>query len=276
MWNAARQHWPEYLIEAAGLGVFMISAALFATLLQYPGSPVHSRVQSASLRNVIMALGMGLTAVLIIYSPWGRRSGAHINPAITLTFYVLHKISFWDAAFYILAQFLGGLAGVVLMANLLGPWLADPSVNYVVTIPGTTGLLAAFVAEFVMSFALMMAVLITSNSHRFAHFTGVIAGVLVAAYIAIAGLISGMSINPARTVASALPAHVWTGAWIYFVAPPAGMLFAAETYVRSKRFPQVICAKLHHDYIHRCIFRCGYAQGATATDERVVVPRTAA
>ncbi len=276
MWNAARQHWPEYLMEAAGLGFFMISAALFATLLQYPGSPLHSRIQSTSVRSGIMAMAMGLTAVIIIYSPWGRRSGAHINPAITLTFYVLHKISFWDAAFYILAQFLGGLAGVVLMTKLLGPWMADPSVNYVVTVPSNAGWVAAFAAEFAMSFTLMSAVLLTSNSHRFARFTGVIAGSLVAVFIALAGPISGMSINPARTVASALPAGVWTGAWIYFSAPPLGMLLAAEAYVRSKRFPQVLCAKLHHDYVHRCIFHCGYAQGATATDERVVVPQTAA
>ncbi len=262
-------------MEAAGLGFFMVSAALFAALLQYPGSPLHDRIQGASVRNGIMALAMGVTAVLIIYSPWGRRSGAHINPAITLAFYALHKIGLWDTVFYIAAQFLGGLTGVVLMANLLGPWLADPTVNYVVTVPGKSGWIAALAAEFAMSFVLMMAVLLASNSHLLARFTGLIAGFLVAAFIAVAGPVSGMSINPARTVASAVPAHVWTDVWIYFVAPPLGTTLAAAAYVRAKRFPAVICAKLHHDYVHRCIFHCGYAQGATATDHRVMVPKTA-
>jgi aquaporin Z len=263
-------------MEAAGLGFFMMSAALFATLLQYPGSPLHSRIHSPAVRSGIMAVAMGLTAVAIIYSPWGRRSGAHINPAVTLTFYVLHKIAFWDAVFYILAQFTGGLAGVILMAKLLGPWLADPSVNYVVTVPGKHGWVAALGTEFAMAFGLMMAVLVASNSHRFARFTGLTAGLFVTLYIDVAGPISGMSINPARTVASAVPANVWKDAWIYFVAPPSGMLLAAEAYVRSKKFPQVMCAKLHHDYVHRCIFHCGYAQGATAGSQRLVLPSTAA
>jgi glycerol uptake facilitator-like aquaporin len=120
MVEALRRHWPEYLMEAAGLGLFMVSAAAFGTLLEYPGSPLNRALPDPLFRRAVMGLAMGATAVAIIYSPWGKRSGAHINPAITLTFFRLGKIEGWDAFFYITAQFLGGLAGILLVALVVG------------------------------------------------------------------------------------------------------------------------------------------------------------
>ncbi len=71
------EHWPEYLMEAAGLGIFMISACIFATALEYPGSPLRQSIANPIIRRGLMGLAMGLTAVGIIYSPWGKQSGAH-------------------------------------------------------------------------------------------------------------------------------------------------------------------------------------------------------
>ncbi len=76
VWSAWREHWPEYLIESWGLGTFMISACVFATLLENPDFPFRDAIPSAGLRRALMGLAMGLTAVGIIYSPWGHRSGA--------------------------------------------------------------------------------------------------------------------------------------------------------------------------------------------------------
>jgi aquaporin Z len=94
-----------------------------------------------------------------------------------------------------------------------------------------------------------------------ARFTGLFAAALVALYITFEAPISGMSMNPARTFGSAFSAHVWTALWIYFCAPPLGMLLAAEVYVRLRGTKSVLCAKLHHQNSQRCIFRCGYALG---------------
>lgn len=102
-----RRHWPEYLMEAWGLGTFMISAGLVVALLEYPGSPLHQMLPDAHLHRGLIGVAMGLTAVGIIYSPWGQQSGAQINPAVTLTFLRLGKIAPLDALFYILAQFKG-------------------------------------------------------------------------------------------------------------------------------------------------------------------------
>src|SRR4051794_10239121 len=100
MFRALHRHWPEYLMEAAGLGLFMVSAGLFGTLLGHPESPAVRAITDPLPRRVLMGLAMGLTAVGIIYSPWGKQSGAHLNPATTLMFWRLGKVAGWDAVFY--------------------------------------------------------------------------------------------------------------------------------------------------------------------------------
>ena len=262
MFDALRHHWPEYLMEAAGLGVFMIAAGVGATVLEYPASPVRQAIGDPLTRRILMGLAMGLTAVAIIYSPWGQQSGAHINPSITVIFFRLGKIARWDALFYVVAQFAGGLVGVMLVAVTLGQAFTGSPVNFVATVPGSAGPGVAFMAELVISFCLMMVVLVTTNTQRLARFTGLFAGALVATYIVVAAPFSGMSMNPARTFASALPAQLWTALWIYFAAPPLGMLLAAEGYLRLQAAPRVFCAKLNHHNDKRCIFHCGYKAGA--------------
>jgi aquaporin Z len=219
-----------------------------------------------------MGLAMGLTAVALIYSPWGRRSGAHLNPATTLTFWRLGKVAGADAAWYVLAQGLGGIAGVLAAALFIGPALATPSVHYVATMPGPSGVTPAFLAEVVITFVLMSVVLRVSNTARLAAYTGIFAGALVATYIAIESPVSGMSMNPARSLASAVPAGSWDALWIYFVAPPIGMLLAAELYVRRHGLARVFCAKLHHDTQGPCIFHCRFADMQT---ERPMLKSTA-
>jgi aquaporin Z len=255
---ALTSHWPEYLIEAWGLGTFMISACVFTVLLMHPASPVRQAIPSDWLRRVLIGLAMGLTSMSIVYSPWGKQSGAHLNPSMTLTFWRLGKVAPWDACFYILSQFVGGLAGVLLATVLLGNFIAHPAVNYAVTAPGPSGAAVAFGAELVISFLLMSTVLIVSNTRQIARFTGLFAGILVASYISLEAPLSGMSMNPARSFSSALPAHMWTALWIYFTAPPAGMLLAAQLYLQRNGAHSVACAKLHHQNDKRCIFHCGY------------------
>jgi major intrinsic protein len=141
--NALRAHWPEYLAEAAGLGLFMVSACVFGTLLGHPDSAI----------------------VRALPDPVGRR---------------------------------------VLMGAI---------------------------------------------------------------YISVEAPISGMSMNPARSLASAMAAQAWAPLWIYWAAPPLGMLLAAQVYVTRHGLAQVFCAKLHHDNAKRCIFRCRYAELAAGHPE---------
>jgi aquaporin Z len=217
-------------MEAGGLGLFMVSAGVFGTLLWSPASPVAAAVPDGIGRRAIMGLLMGLTAIAIIYSRFGQQSGAHLNPAVTLTFWRLGKVKTWDAVFYALAQFLGGALGVLLVLALLRSAFADPPVLYVATLPGQGGPWIALLAETVIAFGLMLTVLIATNTAKLMRFTGIFAGCLLMTYITFEAPLSGMSLNPARTVASALPGQLFEHLWIYFVGPTAGMLLAVEAY----------------------------------------------
>lgn len=252
---AAPIHWREYLMEVAGLGLFMVSAATMTSLLEHPASPARALVPDPTMRRAAMGVAMGLTAAALIYSPWGRRSGAHNNPAVTLTFLRLGKISARDALAYITAQFVGGAAGIAIAARLLRPWIAHPSVNYVATLPGPDGAAVAFAAEAVISFVMMLVVLTVSSHTRAARFTGLSAAVLIACFITVEAPLSGMSMNPARTLGPDLVGDMFHGVWVYFIAPPIGMLAAAEVVSRMRHRLSIRCAKLYHDS-GRCIF-CG-------------------
>jgi aquaporin Z len=196
--------------------------------------------------------------MLNIHSPWGQRSGGHLNPATTLTFLRLGKVRPLDAGFYTLSQFAGGVLGTLVAAQVEAEFIAHPNVNYVVTVPGTRGAGVAFAAEVIITFILMSVVLRASNSVKLSRFTGLFAGTLVAAFISFEAPFSGMSMNPARSFGSALPAQAWTAFWIYFTAPPLGMFLAAELYVRLRGTKSVYCAKIHHHNNKRCIFRCNF------------------
>src|SRR6266853_5251759 len=258
MLRSLKEHWPEYLCEAAELGIFMISAGLFTVLLAHPNSPVLTVIPSQFIRRMLTGIAMGSTAIALIFSPLGKRSGAHFNPAVTLTFWRLGKVKNWDAFFYVIAQFIGGIAGMFVVALVARAMLSHPTVKYVATLPGPHGMAIAFIAELIIAFILMTVVLNVSNTPHLARFTGIFAGCLVAIYITFEGPFSGMSMNPARTFSSAFVGHLWTGLWIYFIAPVLAMQLAATLYFRGKR--PVYCVIYHHHNRHRCIFNCRFPE----------------
>lgn len=255
--SAFRKHWPEYCMEAALLGAFMISACAFAVILYHPDSTVGNTIESDLLRRCLMGVAMGATAVALIYSPWGKQSGAHMNPALTLTFWRLGKIAPTDAACYIVFQSLGGALGVLTVRMVANDALAHPAIHYVATTPGAWGEIAALAGETVISFTMMFAVLASNAVAPVAPYTGIIAGTLVMLFITFEAPISGMSINPARTFASAVVSGDWRGFWIYVAGPLVGMSAAAELFPRVRTWSGESCAKLHHRNHKRCIF-CEY------------------
>ncbi len=254
----APRHWPEYTIEGALLGIFMMAACGFAAALEHPGSPARQALPDATARRLLMGLAMGGTAIALIRSPWGRRSGSHMNPALTLTYLRLGTVARGDALGYVAGQFAGGLAGVLVMRAAIGMLAGHPAVRFALTAPGPAGPATAFVAEAAISFILMTVVLVSTNHRALARWTPLFCGALVATSIALEAPLSGMSMNPARSFASALAAWEWRALWIYFTAPPLGMLAAAELYTRARGAHRVLCAKLDHSTAHRCIFRCNH------------------
>ncbi len=115
----------------------------------------------------------------------------------------------------------------------------------------------ALITEAVISFVLMSVVLDMGGIARLTRFVGAATAVVIALDVYFAAPLSGFSMNPARTVASAVVAGIWTAWWVYFVAPPLAMLAAAELHLRVRGARAMACAKLHHGAKVRCIF-CGF------------------
>jgi len=225
------KNWIYYLQEALGLGIFMASACFFSAMLFSPLSTWYSAIPDMALRNILMGIAMGSTALFIFYSPVTAPSGSQINPAVSLSFLLLGKMCRYDVMFYIISQFIGGTMSVFLMQSLLGKKLTGFPVNSAVTIPGKYGQTAALVTEFLIAFITMFIVLYTSHREKLKRYTRLFAGCLVCTWVIVAGPISGFGMNPARSFASAFPANIWTTFWIYAFIPLVGMLSATAVFL---------------------------------------------
>ena len=249
MLETFQKHWRAYLSEAAGLAGFVLGAGLLTIFLEHPDFPTMQSSfggeENAIWRRVPLGIVMGAYIALVIYLS-GEKSGAHINPATTWTFFRLGKINFGDSIFYTLAQFAGAIAAALVLKLALGSWFAHEKIGYGATKPmpphDSTD---AFVAEFIISFVLMFVVLIVISSKKLEKYAAPASGVLIALYLIFELPFSGMSLNPARSFAAALAANEWKHLWIYFVAPPLAMLLAAEIYKRIKeRFSGIVDQEL--------------------------------
>ncbi len=213
---------------------------------------------------------MGVTAILIIRSSMGKRSGAHFNPAITLTYLRLGKI-------YSAGRFLLRALPVHRrcrrgwgVGDLHGTGTRQPVRHVRRNRAGKYGTGAAFAAETFMAALLMGIVLWTSNRPSLASYTSYLVGILITFYVLLFAPVSGFSINPARTTGSAVFAEVWTAIWIYFTAPVFGMLFSAEVYLRWQGQDRILCAKLHPDPAYECPFLCQYPGHHPATVKKQI------
>ncbi|RYF02513.1 MAG: aquaporin family protein, partial [Deltaproteobacteria bacterium] len=222
------RHGHKYLIEGVLMAVFMLVLAAGGTVLEHPASPIHQFLTEPYARRVVMGMLAGATLIGLIYTPWGQTTGAHLNPAVTLAYWQVGKIGPRNAIGYIIAQCLGAYGGMAMAVTLFGDALGHPAVQYVTTQPGQSGSTAAFAAEWSLSFLLMVVVRTTSLSERWAPRTGLCVGLFVMIFVAIESPVSGMSLNPARTIGASIWARDAQGLWIYLVAPPLGMLCAAE------------------------------------------------
>ena len=237
-----RAHWPEYLIEAWGMAVLLLVSGLITAVTE-----TGLRFWPGGARRVVEGVAIASTVIGLTYSPWGRRSGAHFNPAVTVTFLALGRVKLRDALYYSLFQVIGALLGLLLAGLILGATLREPPVRWIVTQPGAHGIAVAFAAEFIIAWILMTTILWVGGNGRLQRATGLFAGGLVFLFICFEAPLSGFSMNPARTFASATAAGSWTAFWIYLVAPPTGMLTAAFAARYFTKIPMLACAKLVHD-----------------------------
>jgi aquaporin Z len=254
--DALKCHWKEYLMEAAELCVLMLGICSFGTVIYSRVSPFNSLGLLATEKAFLMGIAVATTTYFIIRSPFGRRTGAHFNPAITIAYFYLGRVHRWDMLYYLISQFLGATAGVFIAHLFLGEYLAAIPVRYVITTPGKYGSLIAFVAEFVLAGFLMGIVLFATNRKWLAQFSPLIVALVTVLYYGLCSSISGFSVNPARSFSSAMFAWIWQGIWVYFAAPSLGMVAASAIYVHSVGPQKIYCAKVFHDLRSTCPFNC--------------------
>lgn len=259
-------HLPEYLAEVAGTALMMLIGVGAIALMWASVSPVPGWIESPDLRRLLTGMMFAGGATLVVVSPLGQRSGGHLNPAVTLAFWLKGNIPTIDAVWYVIAQVCGALLGVGIVA-LLAP-AAMQSIQFGITLPGEGYTVTeAFMAEIAITAALVGLILYCVNNPRYARYTPVLAGTLVALLVFIEAPVSGTSLNPARSVAPALLSSIYTHQWLYIVAPLIGAVAAVWLHGRyAGHRPASGCAKLYHTERYRCIFsNCGYSRFEAGT-----------
>ena len=245
-------HWPEWAAELAGTAILMIGGLGAVTLDFGAHSPIAPLLPSHSLRLLLTGALFAATGALIAISPLGRISGAHLNPAVTLAFWLSGKMHNHDVGAYLGAQLLGALIGVGVLRVL---WPDFATVGYGVTHPGT-GMTSidALAIETVMTGAFVGTILLFVSSMRTARWTPLAAWVVVTLLVWQGAPLTGTSINPARSLAPALLAWHLENVWIYVAGPLFGSLLATGLVVAVIRL-RPATAKLFHDPAYRSIFR---------------------
>ncbi len=245
-----------YLSEFAGTAIMLFIGVSAVGFMWAPGSPVPV-IPNDALRRLVTGILFAGGATLVVYSPLGQRSGAHINPAVTLAFWRIGKVPSGDAAAYVVAQVLGAIAGSFVAGLVFHNVVIG--VHYAITVPGESyGAIWALIAETIITFLLVFTIFVCVDKPRVAKRTGLIAGSLVAVLVMIEAPVSGTSLNPARTLAPALLAPNYTSLWVYFVGPLAGALIAVRLHGMLGGRRSTVCAKLYHTEKYPCPFNCGY------------------
>ncbi len=241
---AARVPWPLLLSELLGTAI-LLGVGLSIVIVDFGrASPVLQWIPSISLRRAITGFLFGTVGACIALSPIGKRSGAHINPIVTLAFRLKGTISTPLAIGYVLAQLVGAVAG----STLLRLWGSlGSSVAYGATIPSHYGSFAALLGEIGTTFALIFALFSFLGIKRIRKFTPLLFPPLYGIMVWLEAALSGTSTNPARSFGPAVIASDWHGFWIYLLGPSVGCIVALVTLqLRPLRRLHVDIAKIEH------------------------------
>ena len=177
---------------------------------------------------------------------------------MTLAFWRLGKVKGWDAFFYIIAQFLGGIAGVFERSVFCASHLVTSGRKLRRDLARAVWRRDRIRSRARDRISAYETVLHVSNTPHLWRYTGVFAGCLVATYITFEAPISGMSMNPARTFGSAYVGHLWTALWIYFTAPVVAMQLAGDAFPPAAA--RSLLREVHHHNSARCIFNCRFPE----------------
>ena len=240
----------EWLCELAGTFFFLFLGFTTIAALESPLSPLNEALPSAVLRLVLIGAVFGILAAIVALSPVGRRSGAHLNPAVTIGFWAHGQTHTHDLLGFIAAQCLGAVLAAAAFFATSGSWAETANFARTEPRPELSGWAAAGI-EVAITFGLVLAVLLMVSSPRTVRWTPVGVTVALMVLIPLGGPLTGADMNPARTLGPDVVSAQYPSLWVYLVGPALGALLGAGAFslIASGR-RAVLTAKLFHDERH--------------------------
>jgi aquaporin Z len=237
-----RVRWRLFFSELIGTALLVLGGLSVVIFTSGDGSPIPRFLPNENVRMAVTALAFGTIGSTIALSRIGKESGAHINPAVTLGFWLMHKLDARAASGYVIAQLLGAALGSL---PLLAWQDMGRSVAFGATIPGRDYSIAAVITgEALTTFGLLATLCVFLGFRRLRNFTPLVIPFLYAVMVPLEAHISGTSTNPARSFGPSLISGRWDGWWIYWVGPMLGALLAIL--VCSSFARRIEVAKLYH------------------------------
>ncbi|GHO71309.1 hypothetical protein KSC_102010 [Ktedonobacter sp. SOSP1-52] len=198
-----RLHWPEYGSELLGTTFLVFIVLSVVTLMFGSGSPLATVLPNRSARRLMTGLILAASGPLVAISPLGKLSGAHLNPALSLAFWLQGKMHPHDLVGYLASQLLGAVLGAGVAVLIWKERVA--SVHNGITAPGMGyPIWSVFLIEMGLTCLLVLAIFLFLSSHRLMHWTPFMTWLLVAFFYWLVAPISGSSLNPARSFGPAL------------------------------------------------------------------------
>ncbi|MFO1429943.1 MAG: aquaporin [Candidatus Competibacteraceae bacterium] len=234
--------WWLFVAELIGTALLVLVGLSLVILMFGAGSPIAQALPSEGQRRLITGFLFGTTGALIALSAVGKASGAHINPAVTLGFWLFRKLDVKTGLVYVVAQLAGAAVGAL---PLLAWGSMGRSVAFGATLPGegyTTQ--AVVLGEVITTFTMISLLAVFLGFRRLRPFTPAIFPFLYALMVYWEAPLSGTSTNPARSFGPALVSGQWEGGWIYWVGPVIGSV--AACLVCSFLAKRITVAKLYY------------------------------
>ena len=223
--NSQRFPWRLFLCELSGTAVLVLVGLSLVIGMFGTGSPMTQLIPSVGLRQLITGFLFGATGASIALSVVGKESGAHINPAVTMVFWLFRKLDGRTALIYVAGQLAGGVIGCL---PLLAFGARGRSVSFGATLPGAGySTQAVLLGEIATTFTMVSLLCVFIGFRRLRPFTPALFPPPYAIMVFLEASIPGTSTNPARSLGPAVVSGQWQGWWIYWIGPLLGAFLAS-------------------------------------------------
>jgi aquaporin Z len=239
-------HWVEWGCKFVGTLFQLFLGFSIVAVMEASGGPGRQLIGSSGARLALIGVAFGVLAAIVATSPLGRRSGAHLNPAVTLGFFARGHTHGHDLVGYSIAQVAGALTAATAFEAAWGRWAEK--VNHARTAP--SGSVQPWVAagiEAGLTLVLLLVIFSMVSSSRTARLTPAVVTGVLSGLIWAGAPYTGASMNPARTLGPDVASGGYPALWVYFLGPPVGALLAAGLFSLLFRRRSTLTAKLFHD-----------------------------